>query len=476
MTLAPTVDPTDLAAVGAAVGSPAIGVRSSGCPHPIGLRHVVIGPDAIDQLAPITARLSRPGPVGVVMDRVPMLRGATDLKPDVLRRLAGLGDVRPIWIGAEGEPVHADRATIDAARSAIAGLGSIVAVGSGTICDIAKELANSDDLPCIVVQTACSVNAFSDDMAVLLVNGVKRTVPSRWPDALVVDLEVIAAAPRRMNQAGVGEVVSMFTAPADWRLASAVGMDDSYDERVVRLFRDGGPSLQIAAPGVGIADPAALQSLCELMTLTGLALGIAGRTAPLSGTEHTVSHLLDMAAARSGRAADLHGAQVGVATLAVAVAWRRLLDELDPERLLARPAVDPALMRRRIGSAFDRLDPSGAMAEECWRAYSTKLARWTSRPEAIRSFVATWDATRAELTGLLGDPTAIAATLRSAGAPATFAELEPAVDREAAVWALLNGHLIRDRFTMADLAWFSGLWDAERVASAIDTAAGLAAS
>jgi glycerol-1-phosphate dehydrogenase [NAD(P)+] len=252
-------------------------------------------------------------------------------------------------------------------------------------------------------------------------------------------------------------------------------MDDSYDERVIRLFRDGGPTLHVAAPGVGVADPASLRSLCELMTLTGLALGIAGRTAPLSGTEHTVSHLLDMAAARRGRSADLHGAQVGVATLAVAVAWRRLLDEFDPELLLARSAVHPTAMRRRIGEAFDRLDSSGAVAEECWTAYATKLERWTSRPEAIRAFGETWDATRGELGSLLGDPSSIAATLRAAGAPATFAELDPAVDRETAAWALLNGHLIRDRFTMADLAWFGGLWDAERVAAAIDAAADLAA-
>ena len=57
-------------------------------------------------------------------------------------------------------------------------------------------------IPFVVVQTAFSVNAFSDDMAVLLADGVKRTVPSRWPDALVVDLGVIADAPAAMNQAG----------------------------------------------------------------------------------------------------------------------------------------------------------------------------------------------------------------------------------------------------------------------------------
>jgi len=477
VTLVPIVDPSDLVAVSAAVGRPST-ARELTTPslRPVGLRHVVIGPDALDELAPLIARLARPGPIGVVMDRVEMKRGTTSLKQVVLGRVSAIGEARPIWIGPAEGPVHADPETIDSARAQVQGLGAIVALGSGTICDIGKELARPADVPTIVVQTACSVNAFADDMAVLLINGVKRTVPSRWPEALIVDLTVIADAPRRMNQAGIGELAAMFTAPADWRLAAAVGMDDTYDERVVRLFRDAAPMLGDAARAFEGRDPAAYRPMCELMTLTGLALGIAGRTAPMSGTEHTVSHLLDMAAVQRHTVADLHGAQVGVASLAVAVAWRLLLDDIDPNALLAGAATDPDLMRRRIEAAFGRLDPSGAMATECWKAYEVKLARWTARPEAVRAFVAGWDQTRRDLEALLGQPADIAAALRRAGAPATFGELDPAVDRDTAAWALLNGHLMRDRFTMADLAWFAGLWSEERVLAAIDAAAALAAS
>ena len=104
--------------------------------------------------------------------------------------------------------------------------GAWSSVGSGTICDIGKKATEGPDpIPYIVVQTACSVNAFSDDMAVLLIHGAKRTLPSRWPDALVIDLGIIAAAPPILNQAGVGELSSMFTAPADWRLADLLGLD-----------------------------------------------------------------------------------------------------------------------------------------------------------------------------------------------------------------------------------------------------------
>jgi glycerol-1-phosphate dehydrogenase [NAD(P)+] len=187
-----------------------------------------------------------------------------------------------------------------------------------------------------------------------------------------------------------------------------------------------------------------------------------------------MSHLLDMAAARSGRKTGLHGAQVGVAAMSVAVAWDRILDSFDPERLLEGIGDDPGAAHRRIDGAFAELDPSGVMAAECWSQYSRKLDRWRAQAPAVRAFVADWDRVSDELRGLLGSPEIIARSLRSAGAPARFAELDPPVDRATAIWALLNGHLIRERFTLADLAWFSGAWTPRFVNEVIDAADSLA--
>jgi glycerol-1-phosphate dehydrogenase [NAD(P)+] len=320
------------------------------------------------------------------------------------------------------------------------------------------------------------VNAFADDMAVLLLDGVKRTVPSRWPDALLIDLSIVADAPAVLNRSGVGELASTFTAPADWYLAAATGMDPSYDEQVVGLFRDRSSALLAAAPGIGrpVPDPDALAVLCELMTLSGLAMGVAGRTAPVSGTEHTVSHLLDMDAAARGRPTGLHGAQVGVAAIAVAVAWQHVLERLDPERLRTVRDPDRTNLRARVESAFGGLDPSGAMAAECWRELSHKIERWQALGPTLDRFVADWDRHHREIQALVASPREIAKALREAGAPATFGELAPPVDLGTATWALHNGHLLRDRFSLADLAWLAGLWSEDIAAAAIEEATSLA--
>ena len=470
MTAVRHVDPTDLAAVRAAVGLGEPATRL----HDIGLKRIVIGPDALDEL-PAIVRSLRSASIALVVDHEPMVRAAEDLKGLVAARLEPIAKVRVVRLGRPGVELHADAAAIAATVAGARGADCLVAVGSGTICDVVKEASRELDIPDVTIQTANSVNAFSDDMAVLLINGVKRTVPSRWPTALIADLTVLADAPAALNRAGVGELAAMFTAPADWRLAAAFGMDPTWDPRVVGLFTDGADALLEAAPLATSRDSGALRTLAEVMTLSGLALGIAGKTSPISGTEHTVSHLLDMSAAREGARTGLHGAQVGVAALAVAVAWQLTLETLDPATLIDRPTPSHERMLARTAAAFGDLDPTGSMAKECWAQYRLKLERWEAHRPDLPAIVERWSELRADLGSLLGAPERIATALGSAGAPAVFEALDPAVSRENAAWALYNGHLIRDRFTLADLGWFAGIWTPDLVRSAIERAAAIAA-
>lgn len=477
MTIARHLDPTDLPAVRAAVGLDGPGSAL----HDVGLERIVIGPDALDALpdlvrAALASTGAAGGSIALVTDGHPMRRAGDDLPTLVAARLEPIGAVSVVRLAAPGVELHADAATISATMDAARGARCLVALGSGTICDIVKEASRELGVPDITVQTANSVNAFSDDMAVLLIRGVKRTVPSRWPTALVIDLTIVADAPERLNRSGVGELAAMFTAPADWRLAAAFAMDPTWDPRVVGLFTDGAEALLAAAPNATSHDPEAHRTLVELMTLSGLALGIAGKTSPISGTEHTVSHLLDMSAAREGTPTGLHGAQVGVAALAVAVAWEKVLAALDPAALVERPTPSHERMLARTVDAFGDLDPSGAMSEECWAQYRLKLERWEAKREGLPAIVASWASLRSELRGLLAAPERIAAALVGAGAAARFEELDPAVNREDAAWSLYNGHLIRDRFTLADLAWFGGVWTPDLVRSAIDEAASIASA
>ena len=208
-------------------------------------------------------------------------------------------------------------------------------------------------MPVVVVQTAASVNGYADSLSVLVRNGAKRTAPSTWPRALLVDHDVLRGAPDRLTRAGVGDATAAWTAPADWYLACALGLDRAFDGGVLQPVLDTAEGLLTADP----ATPEALTALVDTLTLGGLAIGATGTTASLSGCEHLVSHLLDMAAMAEGTAHDLHGAQVGVASIVAAALWEVALDEEDLGAFDAWALAPPDDLRARVHASWSGLGP-----------------------------------------------------------------------------------------------------------------------
>ena len=235
------------------------------------MRRIEIAADALSLLPEVVSELARGGyeaPPHVVLVTVatPMRRGEGDPKAEAERLLAGRFELSRVVLGeGQGTQLHADEEALSEARTAVSGADCVVAVGSGTVTDVCKE-ATVDGPPLVVVQTAASVNAFSDDVSVLLKSGTKRSVPSRWPDALLVDLTTLADAPPAMNLAGFGDIISMWTAPADWYLASAVGMDDSYHPAPVAMLYGGEASCSASRLGIPCSSATASPPTCAWPT------------------------------------------------------------------------------------------------------------------------------------------------------------------------------------------------------------------
>lgn len=425
---------------------------------PVGLRHLRLGRRALDCVGPLLDDLGVPAgvPVAVLHDGTAMRVREEDLVEAVRDRVASAGRAAAsVTAPTSGDRVHADQPTLDAVAGAVADAGAIVTVGSGTLADVGKAVAHRLDLPHLLVQSALSVNGYADDRSVLLVNGAKRTVGSRWPEALVVDTDVLASAPLELNRSGVGDLISMFTAPADWLAACELGMGSGYSARCVDLVRGHGSDVLRAARGLAERDPEALEYLGWVLTLSGLSMGAAGMTAPSSGGEHLVSHMLDMAHLARGEEVSLHGAQVGISTVLVALVWDTVRSALRRDPALRR--IDRADAETAVRAAFEGLDPTGALGEECWSAYRLKLERWeaASRPA--------WAALEAGVAPLLIEAARLADAMRAAGLPMRYGELQPSADAATVRWALAHGPLMRDRFTVTDLALFLGLWDDEAV-------------
>jgi glycerol-1-phosphate dehydrogenase [NAD(P)+] len=288
----------------------------------------------------------------------------------------------------------------------------------------------------------------------------------------VIDSDVIARAPVELNRAGFGDLLATYTAPADWRLAQLVSQDDSYSPFAVGLARAHVDPVLAHADGIHRADPEALEHLSAALALSGIAMGVAGRTAPGSGMEHTVSHLLEMAE-RPGVDAPLHGAKVGALSVLAAMLWARVRAVARAGGLRALRFPDHADLEPRVREAVAVLDPSGRVGDACWQAYSRKLDRWHDARGELETLWQRWPAFDAELDGLLASPERLVAALRAARAPVRLTQL--GVRDSTARWALAHGHLMRERFSVADLAFFMGVWDSADVDALLVCAARLGA-
>jgi glycerol-1-phosphate dehydrogenase [NAD(P)+] len=403
-------------------------------------------------------------PVLVVMDQNPMRRDEDDLKELILRLLdEAHWQAMPLRLTAEGDgQLHTDMVQAEKVKSALQPGWAVLAVGAGTICDIAKHgsyLFQQDGrgtIPLAVFQTANSVSAFTSNMAPIFINGVKRTVPSRYVDALICDLETLRDAPYDMTQAGVGDLLASFLSLPDWLLAHRLGLDDQYSRLPEQLMGPLQDNLLLIADDIHRRTLKGMEVLAKLIALSGLCMSLTEATTPMSGFEHVFSHVLDLLAEKEGRPLAMHGLQVSLAAIISAEAYRQVLNKFDPARIdfeSCYPA--PKEMIELIEKAFAPIDPGGGVAAECWADYSKKLLAWHEHRSEFKKFLGEWPAIRIELKKLARSPEELAVILRKIEAPISFEQLSPSVSEEQAAFAFFNASLIRRRFTIGDFLIFS---------------------
>jgi len=417
-------------------------------------------------------------PLLVVMDRSPMKRGDTELKPLILDTLSKAGwQAEPLWLEADASgQVHTDFLQINYVKARLKPNVAVLSVGSGVVTDVAKhacyvyEQEGGQALPFIVYQTANSVSAYTSNMAPVFVEGVKRTLPSRYPDVLVCDLETLRDAPQPMTVAGVGDLLAAFSSFADWHLAYRLGIDPTYNEFAQTLM---GPLDKIfleQASEVRAATLPSMAVLAKLIALGGLAMSLSHATAPLSGFEHVISHVLDLLAEQEQKPLAQHGTQVALATVLSTAAYRKFFSELEPAEINLDSCYPTAeQMETRVRAAFDSVDPSGKVATECWADYKIKLDLWHQQRPAFESFLKDWPKQRETLEALTHTPELTAQILREIDSPLAFEQLTPPVSLPQVKFAFLSAPLMRRRLTVGDLFIFLN-WDRETLWNEVNLA------
>ncbi len=206
------------------------------------------------------------------------------------------------------------------------GCKAMVGLGGGKALDVSKYTASLLGLTYLAAPTSLSNDGFCSPQASLTLEGRRRSLPTGLPYGVVVDVEVCGRAPRVLWHSGIGDLSSKFTAVWDWKLAFHAAGTAVND--LAALMSDASVYQLLANPS---ADEEGIRLLATALMMNGVAMEVAGSSRPASGSEHLISHALDMHAARPR----MHGLQVGVATYLIS-------------GLQGNPH------RRRIAELFDR--------------------------------------------------------------------------------------------------------------------------
>lgn len=344
------------------------------------------------------------------------------------------------------EEPSADDKTIDKVREACRDAALVISVGSGTVNDLGKYSAFHEEIDFWSMPTAPSMNGYTSSIAAIKVKGVKRTLPAAPPRRIYVIPTVIQQAPLKLRQAGFCDVLAKVVSDIDWQSESLL-FSDGYCGLPSNMMAAVEHSYSDYPEAIGNGDEEAVTGLFHGLLISGVAMSLAGSSAPASGGEHLVSHFWDMREPLTGREPELHGLQVGLGIILSAACYR-LLAQLKPESL-----------KGRAEQAFAE---TAVQIPGIWGQYADEVAKqFNNKRAALQQFDTLLPEHWEQLQGLFNEvrpPEYFADLFTRVGAPFSLEAFD--LSRDEFILAAFNARAIRERITVLDFAAHAGVLEA----------------
>lgn len=200
----------------------------------------------------------------------------------------------------------------------------IVAVGSGTIHDIARFCAHERGIRFVSCPTGASVDGFCSTVAAMTWYGFKKTLPAVAPEIVLADTEIIKNAPMELVRSGVGDIMAKYTALADWKMAHVL-TNELLCEKIYSIMQDAADTVMRSVPGIVRGEESAYADVSYALIMSGIAMQMMGNSRPASGAEHHISHMIEMQPeAFPVRFPAMHGEKTGVGSLIAVREYKRL--------------------------------------------------------------------------------------------------------------------------------------------------------
>lgn len=317
----------------------------------------------------------------------------------------------------------------------------LIAIGSGTINDLTRYLSYKLNKPYIVVGTAPSMDGYASVVSPLIVNGVKTTFNAVYPEAIFGELDILSSAPKKMLNAGFGDIIGKYNALADWELARIL-LDEYYCESIVSLVKKAIDKCTDSGKSLKDRGEASIKNIMDSLILTGICIGMAGCSRPASGEEHHLSHCWEMQSIEDGTYGNwLHGNNVGVGTMVVIEAHKFIkninITEIHEHRQYLE--LDATNWKNNIKSAY------GVNEENVIKFKESKIVfDKTKREENFLKIYENWDEIQKISEKLILDTEKLTGLMELNEAPSKPQDL--GLSKNQFYYSLICAKDIRDRY------------------------------
>lgn len=197
----------------------------------------------------------------------------------------------------QAEPPNADRAFLDELATGLPPQVEVVyAIGGGLVCDVAKYVGWKRNLPVVVVPTVLSVDGFFTALVAVREGGTVRYETTGPADKVIVDWDVVSAAPPHFRGTGIAEILSMVTGLLDWRYAADRNMNtekERFQPWAAGLAAGIAQQAFKISQGVGEGRIDALQNLLDLICIEVQLTNQLGHNRPQEGSEQYFAYAIE---------------------------------------------------------------------------------------------------------------------------------------------------------------------------------------
>jgi glycerol-1-phosphate dehydrogenase [NAD(P)+] len=186
----------------------------------------------------------------------------------------------------------------------------VYSVGGGLTADAAKFISNLFHLPLVCIPTALSVDAFFTAAAGIRENGCVKYIETPPPDQVVIDFDVLAAAPESIRAAGITDVMSIATGSWDWKFAHERGKNPPGMEYIPWVYENAQSILRgvlDCAESAGRGEEDGLKQLLDCLCMEVQLCNQIGHARPEEGSEHYFAYCAEQFAGSGWPHADLLG-------------------------------------------------------------------------------------------------------------------------------------------------------------------------